>query len=148
MFHIHTTIEIGKDLKLLEEYECPSCKHRCNHKVHELISTFSAIPLPKSRIYICGNCSNYSVKEKRWMRIVNFVFLLPLFLISLVTFGAGVCAIPLSYYNNSLDGFTYLLTIGLTLPNWFLLRRMISFVKLNFSRNVLLPMSTRLSTEV
>lgn len=148
MIHIHTTIEIGKDLNISEQLECPHCHQLSNHKIHELISTFSAIPLPKSKIFICDNCSNYSIKENPWMRIVNFVFLFPLFLIALITFCAGVLAIPLSYYNISLGGFTYLLALGLTLPTWFLMKRMIAFIKMNFSRNLLLPMSNRLSTEV
>lgn len=148
MIHVHTTIEIGKDLGIREQLECPHCRQVSIHKVHELISTFSAIPLPKSKVFICGYCSNLSVKENRWMRIVNFVFLLPLFLITLTVFCFGVLAIPLSYYNGSLDGFTYLLAIGLTLPTWFLLKRMIKFIRMNFSKNSLLPMSNRLSTEV
>jgi hypothetical protein len=148
MIHIHTTIEVGKDLNIREQLECPHCNQFSIHKIYELISTFSAIPLPKSKVYICDNCANSSVKEQRWMRIVNFVFILPLFLIALTTFCFGVLAIPLSYYNDSLDGFTYLLAIGLTLPTWFLLKRMFRFIKMNFSRNSLLPMSKRLSTEV
>lgn len=41
------------------------------------------------------------------MRIVDFVFMRPLFLVDLISFCAGVLAIPLSCCDSSLDGFFY-----------------------------------------
>jgi len=148
MIFLHTSVSIGDKLNESVSAVCPHCRLNADFETYEVKSTFSAVPLPKSKAFFCKLCGKPARKENRVQRVVNFVFLTPLLLIVAASFVAGLVAMPLSYYHDNFDGFTVAIAIVLMGVPFFLIRRIVGFLKRNFDNKALFPLGPNLRTDL
>jgi hypothetical protein len=145
---LHWKLAIGNEIAETKHAVCPHCKKDAEFRTFELLSSFLSIPLPKSKIYACNECSGLSRQENKLSRIVNVVFVLPAMLIASIGFVVGAIGIPYSLMKGTFDASIGAVLLVLAVVSLLLLGKMLKFVRRNLDADQLLPSNRGLNTEI